>query len=126
VSRVVVTRDRHLTRRRQARRHVPAVVALGKHLLVLRLARHHARKGEDTDGDGCKKPDDQAEDVEEVGILFAHDARFRGERGDLAAEYSRATARPLSTPPPPGYPPRGVLSSYRRESAAAKVRDGSG
>src|ERR1700722_11371080 len=90
--RVVVTGDRHLARRRETRGDVPAVVALLEYLLVLGLARHHAGKGEDTDGYSGQEPDDQAEYVDEVGVLFAHDARFPGRTGPIRR---RSIAAPL-------------------------------
>src|ERR1700722_15233089 len=75
---VVMTGDRHLARCLEARGDVAAVVALFEDLPVLGLARHHAGKREDADGNGRQQADYHAEYVEEVGILFAHDARFRG------------------------------------------------
>src|ERR1700689_1742104 len=73
--------DGDLTRPPQARGDVLAVVALSENLFVLGVAGYHAGKSEDTDGYGGQKPDDQAEYVEEVGILFAHDARFLERTG---------------------------------------------
>src|ERR1700674_5554227 len=69
-----------------------AVVGFGEHLPVLRVARDHARQREQADHDRHQQADHQAENVEEMGILLAHDV-IRSGRADLAAEYSRSTPR---------------------------------
>src|ERR1700681_4757866 len=69
-----------------------AVVGFGEHLPVLRVARDDARQREQTDHDRHQQADHQAENVEEMGILLAHDV-IRSGRADLAAEYSRSTPR---------------------------------
>ena len=82
---IVLAGNGHLARRLQTRGHFLVVVGFLHHLLVLRVAGDDACEREDANRDQDQQPEHQAEDIDEVGVLFAHvepgsaDGQFGGE-----------------------------------------------
>src|SRR4029077_10006456 len=89
---VVLAGNRLLVWRLQACRHGLAVVRLLHHLLVLRAAGDDAGEREDAGRYQDEQPEQQAEDIDEVGVLFAHVGPSSADGPELAAKYSRGTA----------------------------------
>src|SRR5438132_381835 len=87
--RVVAPGNRLFYWRTDARVHVLAVFRVAQHLQVLGVARDDAGEREQTYRDRHQQADHQAEDIEEVGILLAHDRiRFFAHPADSGAKYS--------------------------------------
>ena len=84
-SRVVLARDRNFGEWLDSLFHAFHVLRFDEHLLLLRAARDDAREREEGDGHGHQDADDEAENVEKMSILFAHDC-IRGKGPKSAAK----------------------------------------